>query len=191
MHDFSCMSKMRCVISTSAARIRELAEHLGWSLRRLALAASINPTRLQDNVRNDRRVDSLVLISIAAATGCHLRWLATGVGPMMDPEFERLTQRSVISADQHTTESGGGEVTRLPPGLASLYNELPKLVPRAMADDLQRVIRIHLGRDLADVERISFFLQGADPGEKKAGLDSREDARLARGGRGTFQLTED
>lgn len=136
-----------------------------------------------------------MLSAIAGATGCRLEWLANGTGPMMGTEPERTTHVTHFSvtggSSGQESESAGAEVTRLGRGVARLYHDLPDLVSRALADDLQRVIRIHLGKDSADVERISFFLQGADPGEKKAGLGTREDARVVRGGRGALQLTED
>jgi len=61
-----------------------------------------------------------------------------------------------------------------------LYHAAGEL-PLPMAEDVRRVIRIHLGAPDYLKEKVRSVLDLADPGEKKAGLAEEDDAARPAG----------
>ena len=188
-----------------AARIREVIESKGWSVRQLALAADIKVRTLQACIKDGRAPGHEDLGKLCRATNVSILWLMAGQGPMFAPVLMDGRRMKFDGSFTHDgarvlppVQDGGDEppahaaaVKLLDPVLLEIYQLATQLRDGVLADNMRRLLRIHHGADAHTRGRVTGILEGIDPGEKNSGLGESGRTGMARRAGGARPKADD
>lgn len=97
--------------------------------------------------------------------------------------FDASAHWLLLGEGQMFRDSDGAEVSPINATPFAIYGTARALEPQ-LGEAVQRTIRVFLGGSELDKAKAAAFLQALDPGEKKAGLSSSDEAaRLDRASR--------